>query len=287
MKHGFARRAATLIVLALTACSMPAIKPQADIDAPAHDNLNATLWMQHAAEYQATVRGIYAAARHALDRALADPGWNALPAEEVQPGFENRPPAIIVDADETLIDNSRFQARGVIENQGYSRERWQAWVNARKAQAMPGALEFTHYVAARGVTIFYVTNRDAPQEYEATVANLRALGFPLADDAANVILRGDPRVLPGREKGERRRHVGRDYRVLLMLGDNLGDFLDGIHADGAARERLMAPYQAWWGERWFMLPNPGYGSWEAAILQGCAPETPRRECLRSALRYAY
>lgn len=253
---------------------------------PAHDNLNATLWMQSSAEYAATARGIYAAAKRSLDQALEDPNWNALPRGESMSGFESKPPAIIADADETLIDNSAFQARAVIEDRGYTRESWVEWVQARDARAIPGAVEFAQYADSRGVTIFYVTNRDAPDEYEATVANLRKLGFPVAADASNVLLRGDARA-PAREKGERRRYVDRSYRVVQMFGDNLGDFLDGINSDVATRQQLMAPYADWWGVRWFMLPNPTYGSWPNAVLRGCEKDTNPRACLRSALRHDY
>lgn len=285
---------AALTFVALAACTTAPSRPQAAAPAvsadqttpPAHDNLNATLWMQSAAEYKATVRGIYASARHSLDRALDDPNWNALPAGEFQTGFEAKPPAIVVDADETMIDNSAFQARAVIEDAGYSRERWLEWVNARKAAALPGAVEFADYVHRRGVTIFFITNRDAPDEVEATVDNLRQLGFPIAADGSNVLLRGDARA-PDRDKGARRRLIDRSYRVLLLLGDNLSDFLDGANADVATRERLMAPYEKWWGERWFMLPNPSYGSWPNAVLRGCAKDTNPRACLHSALHYKY
>ncbi len=252
----------------------------------AHDNLNATVWMQTSAEYAATVRGIYAAARRSLDAALADPSWSALPQGESQAGFEAKPPAIVVDADETMIDNSAYQARSIKEDRGYSIDSWQAWVQARAARAMPGAVEFANYASEHGVTIFFVTNRDAPIEVEATIANLRTLGFPIAADASNVMLRGDARA-PGKEKGERRRYIDRNYRVVLMLGDNLADFLDGSSGDVAAREALIAPYQSWWGERWFMLPNPTYGSWENAVLRACEKDTSPRACLRSQLRSDY
>jgi 5'-nucleotidase (lipoprotein e(P4) family) len=252
---------------------------------PAHDNLNATVWMQTAAEYEAIVRGTYAAALVLLDAALADPAWNALPESERSEGFESLPPAIIVDADETMIDNSPFQARGVREVLGYSRERWLAWVNERRARAMPGAVEFAQQATRRGVTVFFVTNRDAPEEAEGTVANLRALGFPIAADASNVVMRGDARA-PGRDKGERRRWIGARHRVLLLLGDNLGDFLDGASVSVEARQALIAPYAGWWGSRWFMLPNPSYGSWESAIQTDCPQgrELDGRVCKYQRLR---
>lgn len=273
------------LLLAACATTSPRLTESA-ATSPAHDNLNATAWMQASAEYEATVRGIYAAAMRSLDAALADPSWQALPDSEFRAGFESKPPAIVVDADETMIDNSAYQARNIKENRGYTIETWQAWVQAGAARAMPGAVEFARHADAHGVTIFFVTNRDAPEETEATIANLRALGFPIADDASNVMLRGDLRA-PAREKGERRQLIERDYRVVLMLGDNLADFLDGTSADIASRQALMAPYRDWWGVRWFMLPNPAYGSWENAILRGCDQGTAPRACMRNSLNDTY
>lgn len=276
-----------LLAAALVACNAAPVRPSAaPAAAVAHDNLNATLWMQTAAEYEANVRGVYAAALASLDDALQDPAWNALPEGERNDGFESRPPAIIVDADETMIDNSPFQARGVREGSEFAYERWLAWVNERRARALPGAVEFANAVSARGVTIYFVTNRDAPAETESTIANLRALGFPILADASNVMLRGDVRA-PAREKSERRRWVSARHRVLLLLGDNLGDFIDAVGGGVAERQANALPFAAWWGRRWFMLPNPTYGSWESALLRAC--EAPERvtpvECKRKSLRF--
>lgn len=282
----------TACVIALAACSSAPVRdtvpaPAAVAASQAHDNLNATLWMERAAEFEATMLGIYAGATRSLDRALADPSWTALVPDEAPLGFETLPPAIIVDADETFINNLPAQARAVRDNAGFELARWQAWVNERKAKPMPGALEFARYAASRGVTIFYVTNRDYPEEYQATVDNLRSAGFPVADDAGNILLRGGPEAAASREKGERRRLVAKTHRVMLMLGDNLGDFLDGINTGSEARSKLMAPYATWWGERWFMLPNPSYGSWESAVLKDCGDRaaTDPVGCKRAALRF--
>ena len=281
----------TATIAMLVACAPAPTRAPVPAAAPAvavrgHDNLNATVWMQTAAEYEAIVRGSYTAALAQLDTALADPGWNALPEFERSEGFESLPPAIIVDADETMIDNSPFQARGVRDDVSYSRERWLAWVNERRAAALPGAVRFAQDATKRGVTVFFVTNRDTPEEAEGTLANLRALGFPIAADATNVLMRGDARA-PGRDKGERRRWIGARHRVLLLLGDNLGDFLDGASVSVEARRALIAPYAEWWGSRWFMLPNPSYGSWESAIQTDCPQgrELDGRVCKFNRLRY--
>ncbi len=276
------------LLCACTATPEKAVAPAAPqaVAPTAHDNLNATLWMQTAIEYQAATRSIFGAATSVLDAALADASWNALPAGESASGFESKPPAIIVDLDETFIDNSPFQARAIADNASFKPERWQAWVDAEKAAALPGALEFVRYATGKGVTFFYVTNRDAPAEVAATANNLKKLGFPLLDGNANLMLRGDARA-PEREKSTRRQLVDRDYRVVMLFGDNLGDFLDGISTDIATRQTLAAPYADWWGKRWFMLPNPTYGSWENAILRSCAEPTNPSACRRAALRHDY
>ena len=266
------------LLLAACASAPPAAVPSAG----AHANLDATVWMQTSAEYRANLLGGYAQARRQLDAALDDPCWDALPPAERKGDPCGLPPAIITDADETLIDNSAYQARKIRDNAGFSYPSWLAWVNERRARPLPGALEFFREAAARGVTVYFVTNRDAPAELEATAENLRSLGFPLAADRANLMLRGDPRA-PDRAKGERRRWIGERHRVLLVLGDNLGDFLDGADGDLASRLALVDAHRERWGWQWLMFPNPGYGGWEAAVLRGCDDESTT--CKRRALRH--
>lgn len=279
-----------LAVLLLAACAAPKREaPPAAATAPAtvalaHNNLHATLWMQTAAEYRASVLGSFNLAIDQLDRALLIDGWDALPAHERgdQP-LAGLKPAVIVDADETLIDNSPFQARGIRDGTDFELPLWESWVNERRALALPGALAFANHAAANGVTVFYVTNRGHAKEWQATFDNLRALGFPVAEDGSNLLLKGDPRA-PESEKATRRQWVGREHRVLLMLGDNLGDFLDGVSTGIEERAAMVDAHRSWWGERWIMLPNPAYGSWEGAARARCTdPKSP--DCLRSVLRH--
>lgn len=249
--------------------------------AGAHENLNAVLWMQTAAEYEATTRGVFAAASALLDAALADPRWDALPtAERGGQRVGHLPAAVIVDADETMVDNSAYQARLVEAGTRFAPDTWAAWVEERRAGAVPGALEFARAAAQRGITVFYVTNRDAAGK-PATVDNLRALGFPLSEPE-DTVLTIDEAQGWGSAKGSRRQFVGERYRVLMMVGDNLGDFLDGYQAPVAERAALIEPYRSWWGSRWFMLPNPTYGSWESALTRGADdPVQAKRRALRS------
>lgn len=146
--------------------------------------------------------------------------------------------------------------------------------------ALPGAVEFMRYAASKGVTVYFVTSRDTPAELEATRLNLIVAGFPVASDGSNLLMRGDSRA-PDKQKGQRRRWVGERHRVLLVLGDNLGDFLDDIDTSIAARRALVRANAERWGSQWLMIPNPAYGSWEGAIQKECTQNTDRAACKRS------
>ena len=147
--------------------------------AQSHELLDSALWMQTSAEHDAAYLQAYRQARFALDRALKDRHWTA--AIEQTGKFNKLPPAIILDLDETILDNNRAQAQQVLDNQhAFDPMKWDAWVRQAEAGALPGAVEFTRYAASRGVKVFYVTNRNAAQE-AVTRQNLAQLNFPLDD----------------------------------------------------------------------------------------------------------
>jgi 5'-nucleotidase (lipoprotein e(P4) family) len=151
----------------------------------------------------------------------------------------------------------------------YSEELWQQWVDKGQALAMPGAAEFLNSVRARGAAVFYITNRvcDPANRNDRTMALLRSLQFPV--DQFRLQCRADA-AAPS-DKSARRARVANTHRVLAMLGDDLNDFapVPAVTGDWKARlevrERVTEAYRDYWGTRWFMLPNPTYGSWERAI----------------------
>lgn len=278
------------VLLLLAACARapqtpPAIYPGASGSAKfvADDRLEATLWTQAALEHDLVYREIYHAAQSRLLAALADPSWEALPKGERTGEAASLPPAVIVDVDETVLDNSPFTARMIRDNTDFNNLAWTAWVEQKSAHALPGALEFAKFAAAHSVTVFYITNRDETQT-GATRENLQALGFPLGANTGEVLGRGTNTPgcsALGDDKGCRRKLAAQQHRILLMFGDQLGDFVDGADADPAARTALALPYRDWFGERWFALPNPMYGSWENAVTRH--PADPK---LRSDTRAA-
>lgn len=224
-------------------------------------DLDAVLWVQTAEEYEAAALQAYAAAEAALERALADSSWTAA---LVQTGaYATLPPAVIVDVDETVLDNSPFDARMILEGGAFDPDAWAGWVDAAEAEPVPGALEFLREAARRGVTVFYVTNRDAPRQEEGTRRNLERAGFPLGSDRDVVLLRGEREEWTS-DKSSRRAAVAGEFRVLLVIGDDLGDFLPAL-LPLEEREGLARRHADRWGERWILLPNPMYGSWESAL----------------------
>jgi 5'-nucleotidase (lipoprotein e(P4) family) len=237
-------------------------KPGQAPASPAHENLNAVLWVQTALEYEASAIQAYKLAEIQLDAALKDPSWTAAIEQTGRPGALK--PAVIVDVDETVLDNSYYQARMIRDNTAYSSATWDPWVQESAATAIPGALAFARFAASRGVTIFYITNRTSNLE-AATRANLAAAGFPLTDGVDTILTRGERPDWQASSKAPRRAHVARDYRILLLIGDDLGDFIADAAGTPAERQAKTAPQTSWWGERWIMLPNPTYGSWERAI----------------------
>ena len=118
---------------------------------------------------------------------------------------------------------------------------------------------------------------------EEVARNLEGLGFPVEVNFDTVLLRGEREEWSQSEKASRRAHVASTHRIVMLIGDDLGDFLPGIRVSKAERDRIVQPYESWWGRRWFVLPNPMYGSWEGALTSGAPPEE-RRQRLLDALR---
>ena len=253
----------------------------------AADNLNATLWTQRAIEHDLIYREVYRAATQHLLAALADPAWDALPREERTQSLDGLAPAVILDIDETVLDNSAYQARLVRTGQAYDEVTWSNWVREEAAPASPGALEYTRFAADHGIAVIYISNRDRSLD-EATLNNLRKLGFPVSGPEAflglGVVFPGCEQQ--GTEKGCRRQLVAQKYRVLAQVGDQIGDFTDIIANTADGRAAAVEPYLDWIGERWFVLPNPTYGSWEPATFDNdwSLPEDQRHQRKVNALR---
>lgn len=225
--------------------------------AATHENINAVLWMQSAAEYRASALQTYRAAEASMLRALHDKTWTA--AVEQKRPVSDLPAAVILDLDETVLDNSAFQARLAMKGDVYTDEGWQKWVAEKRSGLVPGAREFLLAAHAHGVTPFYVTNRvcDPAKIDDPTVTVLRTHYLPFRPE--RLLCKTD-----SSDKSARRNLVAAGNRVLLLIGDDFNDFVsvprEQAHVEG--RFNAVDAYSRYWGERWFMLPNPTYGSWE-------------------------
>lgn len=217
----------------------------------------AVLYMQKAAEYRALTYQAFNIARLRLDEDLDKKNLKRLPKAE-----RKMPRAIVVDIDETVLDNSPSQARGIATNTPYNSKDWYAWTNMRKAKAVPGAVEFLNYAVSKGVRVFYISNRDEQNEKQATLENLKSVGFQDVS-ADNVFLR-----TAESGKDARRSMVTAKHRIVLLMGDNLDDFTSAFERKSVTdRFAEVDKVRDAWGSRFIVLPNAMYGTWENAIYE--------------------
>jgi len=187
-----------------------------------------------------------------------------------------KPAAVVLDIDETLLDNSPFQGWQIQENRAFNNEDWIRCVELAQADPLPGAVEFTRFADSLGVEVFYVSNRTV-QEMGPTIRNMSALGFVNAD-STHLLLKDNTS-----SKVARRAMIEKDYEIILLVGDNLADHSElyekrgpdhGFSAVDADR-RLF-------GTRYIVLPNPMYGSWLSELLK-TAPGRTEREMMMNLL----
>ena len=228
-------------------------------------SLLAVLFKRTSAEYKANTFQAYASAKRNIDKALADKSWTALLNQKN--GYQSLPPAVILDIDETVLDNSEHQVRSIKNGTNYPIG-WKEWVSEESASALPGVKEYLSYADSKGVKIFYVTNRTHDLE-EYTRNNIKALGLPLDNDRDVLLMKNEKGWAS--DKTSRRDLIKKDYRVIQIFGDQLDDFipLNETATTVNKRKALIDKYASMWGEKWYMLINPMYGEWEEALYEHC------------------
>ena len=228
-------------------------------------SLLAVLFKRTSAEYKANTFQAYASAQRNIDKALADKSWTALLNQKN--GYESLPPAVILDIDETVLDNSEHQVRSIKNGTNYP-VGWKEWVSEESAGALPGVKEYLSYADSKGVKIFYVTNRTHDLE-EYTRNNIKALGLPLDNDRDVLLMKNEKGWAS--DKTSRRDLIKKDFRVIQIFGDQLDDFIsmEETATSVDSRKALIDKYASMWGEKWYMLINPMYGEWEEALYEHC------------------
>ena len=228
-------------------------------------SLLAVLFKRTSAEYKANTFQAYASAQRNIDKALADKSWTALLNQKN--GYQTLPPAVILDIDETVLDNSEHQVRSIKNGTSYP-VGWKEWVSEESAGALPGVKEYLSYAASKGIKIFYVTNRTHDLE-EYTRNNIKALGLPLDNDRDVLLMKNEKGWAS--DKTSRRDLIKKDFRVIQIFGDQLDDFIpmEETATSVDSRKALIDKYASMWGEKWYMLINPMYGEWEEALYEHC------------------
>ena len=250
---------------------------QESSDDQAHEDLDATLWVKGASEYRAITQQTFLAAASQLAAAIRDKNWSAVVVDGVpaEREFVDRrrafPVCVIVDVDETVLDNSNYQRELISSGQQFSPTSWEQFAKLGASPAVPGAKFFLDNCRRLGVTVFFVTNRDVSLE-AVTRQNLVKQQLMLSTDD-DVILCKNERAEWTSGKSVRRQAIAEKYRVLLIVGDDLNDFLPVRDRSLTDRTQIADRYWQYWGRRWFMLPNPNYGSWEVAVTQQAADDS--------------
>jgi acid phosphatase len=282
---------AITLVAGVAACATPGPQPAPAPPGPdrcggepifAAGGERATLWARNSSEFRAASEIIYRAAGNALATGLADPDWSAEPSQSGD--LAALPPAVVMDIDETVLDNSEPQAEMMLKGTCFAEfpATWDAWLARRSAPAVPGAAEFIRAArsmkdpSGRPVRVFFITNRECgrragnesacPQQ-DDTAANLVSLGLGSPTLGEDLMLKGE-RPEWESEKLTRREAVAASHRIVLNVGDDLADFLPDVRRTTvAARDAARCAREDYWGRRWFLLPNPMYGSWLVALGQ--------------------
>jgi 5'-nucleotidase (lipoprotein e(P4) family) len=254
-----------LYALALVLCSVSATyfvtistaqqgAPMVQATADNEYQVGAVLYMQKAGEYRALAYQAFNLARWQLDADLDKRAVKKLPKAE-----QKKPRAVMVDIDETILDNSPAQAYNIKNRLGFSTKDWYAWGEMRKAKAIPGSVEFLKYANSKGVKVFYVSNRDEVQK-RATMDNLKSLGFPDVTDEDLMLRKNES------SKEGRRQIILQKYRIIFFMGDNLDDH-SNVFEKKSVPDRFteVDKVKDLFGKRYILLPNAIYGTWENAI----------------------
>lgn len=204
-------------------------------------------YVRDSAEYAALVRQVYRTAGEAVERRRpAGVDW-----------------AVVLDVDETTLDNSTYQVERAVYGLPYDAAAWNAWVERRQAPAVPGVVGFIDRVRRAGAHVAWITNRDQALG-DATRDNLKRAGVWTEDD----------RLCPQHAqypKAERRREVAagrgacgwpnRPMRVVAFVGDQMGDF------PSASELIPETGTDDAFGTTCFLLPNPMYGDWTSRVTR--------------------
>jgi 5'-nucleotidase (lipoprotein e(P4) family) len=232
-----------IITIILSACS--STKNTSNNSRP---DLNAVVWQQTSAEYRALCYQAFNTAKYRLE--------NNLKIDSYESGSQ----AIVLDLDETVIDNSPYNGQLIIENKDYTPQSWSNWVEKKNAELVPGAKEFLDFAISKGFIIYFISNR-SKEDLNATIINLQNHGINIEE--SNYLLKTG-----NSSKIKRRNFVKSDFNIAMLIGDNLADFDDAIDKELTVNERkelIDLEFSEYFGSKFIILPNIMYGNWQKAL----------------------
>lgn len=220
------------------------------------------LWYQQSAEMKALYYQAYNTAHLMLDMYLKE-------------SKSNKKKAVVVDIDETILNNVAYEAQIILSDSTNSKSYWKKWVDSAVADTLPGALEFLKYANSKSVEVFYISNR-AVSDVASSLKNLQKFNFPCADEK-HLLFKTDKS--PSKEL--RRKQLSKDYEIVLLCGDNLGDFSSAFDNRSAnSISDSIGAYKALFGKRFIVLPNPIYGYWEKQIYGDAVYTDTQKDSIR-------
>jgi acid phosphatase len=244
----------------------PAHNTSASLPFPMDSRVGANLYLQTSAEFHAACLQVYRSATDRL-RHLAESG-----------SLKGQNPAVIMDLDETVFDNSAFQTYLYRSGREYADELWGNYERdfAADVTLIPGANDFILAAEALQVNVVFLSNRSEANR-ASTVSALERLGVAGNNNVGERLFLKE--VGASSDKSSRRDRVAARYQVVMLLGDNLRDFAEvfvapklpanptpaDILSAMAARKTEVERARAHWGHDWFILPNPVYGEWDKLI----------------------
>jgi acid phosphatase len=232
---------------------------------PMTARIGANIYLQTAAEYRACCSTIYKCAELRLQTIL----------ESSRPRAEM--PAVVMDLDETVLDNSAFQTFLYKNNLEYTSDLWDDYEQnyPQDVSLIPDVKHFIDRAEELGVTIVFISNRSELHR-ASTKSALDRLGINTSGPLVQLYMRPKD---GNSDKSARRERAAAKYNVLMYFGDNLRDFSESFKAASlpmnptpddclkAIRQRQASTDDALchWGLDWFAIPNPVYGEWESLI----------------------
>lgn len=230
------------LLIVFVSCANPSENRKSVDSQSSEYMLLSTAWYQLSAERKALYYQAFNVAKMRID--------------EIAQTESTLPSAVVLDIDETVLDNSAYQGWCVTVDSMFSKKTWNNWVVQANADALEGAVDFTNYAVEKGIAVIYISNRHV-SEMEKTVLNLQEKGFPNAA-AEFVFLKEETS-----DKTARRAVVSEKYNIAMLIGDNLGDF-DHLYDDRSEghAHKVLEEQKDLFGTRFIMLPNPMYGKWE-------------------------